>query len=247
MAFSDLQIKAASEAAIIASHRNMAKLGVFSKSWRELNGRYGNAITIPFYSLSSMSSMDFVPGVNDYGTATNEIDAVTLPLDRHIVRSACLTDKEEAFTGISWATDTAAALVDSLSRKVNEIVFGQLSSSDITLSADVSLSSKSAIANLYAVADENDIPVDEAVVVLRPTEFAKVLGELDASTFGGIEPVQLGYVPKIFGLAGLVCSTNLPSSYTVGALITRGAIATVNRYLPPATENAYAEAWSITD
>ena len=246
MAFSDLQIKAASEAAVIASHRNIAKLGLFVHSFRgEIGSKPFQSCTVPLYDLSS--AQPFVAGTNDYGTGTNELEGITISLDKHYVKSVSITDKEEAFTGIAWARDTATALADNLTRKVNEVVFGELSSSDITLSADVSLSSKSTIANLYAVADTNDIPVNDAVVVLRPAEYAKVLGELDASVYGRDDAVVNAVVPGLYGFCGFMCSTNLPEAYTVGAIISRGAIGIVNRYLAPYTEGQYAEAWSITD
>ena len=245
MAFSDLQIKAASEAAVIASHRNMAKLGLFCHSFRELDGKYGNAIAVPVYNLSAAT--DFVAGTNDYGTGVNEIDGCTVTLNKHFVKSVSITDRQEAETGIAWATDTATALADTLTRKVNEYVFGELSDAAITLTADVALSSKATVANLYAVADTNDIPVNDAVVVLRPAEFAKVLGELDASVYGGIEAIRLGIVPGLFGFAGFVASSALPAAYTVGAIISRGAIGLASRYLAPATDGQYSEAWSATD
>ena len=245
MAFSDLVLKAASESAVMAAHKNLAKLSLFAKNFSELNGQPGKSIAVPVYNLSAAG--DFNPETNNYCTGSNEIGGELITLDKHLVKSVSITDVEEAETGIRWATDTAAALADTLTRGVNDYVFGLLSSASITLTADVTLTSKSAIANLYAVAEQNDIPVDRAVVALTPANFAAVLAQLDSNVFGGNEAIRYGYVPNLYGFAGFICAPNIPASVSAeGAIIAQDAIGIASRYLYPGTEGAYPEAWSAT-
>lgn len=240
MAFSDLQLKAASESAVIAAHKNVAKLSLFAKSFSELADRPGASVAVPIYDLSAAT--DFNASSNNYATNGNEIGGELVNLSKHYVKSVSITDVEQAETGVRWTADTAAALADSLTRGVNAYVFGQLSSTDITLSADVNLSSKTAVANLYATAEENDIPVDSAVVVLSPSNFASVLGQLDADVYGGSEAIRLGVIPGLYGFKGFVCSSNLPNG-VIGAIIADTAIGIASRYVYPGTEGAYSETW----
>lgn len=131
MAFSDLQQKAISEYAIQAAHANLAKIALFSHTFTELDGRPGEAVAVPVYDLSA--SADFVAGTNDYGTGVNEVGGVLVNLDKHLVKSVAITDKQLAYTGINWAKDTGVAIANRLTRDVNAYVFGKVA--DATLSA----------------------------------------------------------------------------------------------------------------
>ena len=133
MAFSDLALKAASESAVMAAHKNIAKLSLFAKSFSELNGVPGKSIAVPVYNLSAAAT--FNAGTNDYGTGGNEIGGELVTLDQHLVKSVSITDVAEAETGIRWATDTAGALADTLTRGVNAYVFGLINATNVTLSA----------------------------------------------------------------------------------------------------------------
>lgn len=243
MAFSDLALKAASESAIMAAHKNIAKLSLFAKSFSELNGQPGKSIAVPVYNLSAAAAFDAVN--NNYCTGSNEIGGELITLDQHLVKSVSITDVEEAETGIRWASDTAAALADTLTRGVNAYVFGLINATNVTLSADTP-ATKAAVAGLYAIAEQNDIPVDRAVVALAPTQFATVLGQLDANVYGGSEAIRLGIIPGLYGFKGFVCTSNLPEG-TNGAIICDSAVGVASRYLYPGTEGAYPEAWSATD
>ena len=243
MAFSDLALKAASESAIMAAHKNIAKLSLFAKNFSELNGVPGKSIAVPVYGLTSAAA--FVAGTNDYGTGTNEIGGELITLDQHLVKSVSITDVEEAESGIRWAADTAGALADTLTRGVNAYVFGLINSTNVTTTA-VTPSTKATVAGLYAVAESNDIPVDRCIVALGPTQFATVLGLLDSNVYGGSEAIRLGVIPGLYGFKGFVCTSNLPEG-TQGAVICDSAIGVASRYLAPGTEGAYPEAWAATD
>lgn len=243
MAFSDLALKAASESAIMAAHKNIAKLSLFAKNFSELTGQPGNSIAVPVYNLSAAAAFDAVN--NNYCTGSNEIGGELITLNQHLVKSVSITDVEQAETGIRWASDTAAALADTLTRGVNAYVFGLINSTNVTLSADTP-ATKAAVAGLYAIAEQNDIPVDNAVVALAPTQFATILGQLDANVYGGSEAIRLGLIPGLYGFKGFVCTSNLPTG-TNGAIIAADAIGVASRYLYPGTEGAYPEAWAATD
>ena len=242
MAFSDLALKAASESAIMAAHKNIAKLSLFAKNFSELNGQPGKSIAVPVYNFTDAAAFS---NSNNYGSGTNEIAGELITLDQHLVKSVSITDVEEAETGIRWAADTAGALADTLTRGVNAYVFGLINSTNVTQTTTTP-STKTAVANLYAVAEQNDIPVDRCVVACKPTLFASILGMLDANVYGGSEAVKLGVVPGLYGFKGFVCTSNLPEG-TNGAVICDSAIGVASRYLAPGTEGAYPEAWEATD
>jgi len=78
MAFSDLALKAASESAVIAAHKNLAKLSLFAKNFSELQGVPGKSIAVPVYNLSAAAAFT---SDNNYGTGSNEIGGELITLD----------------------------------------------------------------------------------------------------------------------------------------------------------------------
>lgn len=244
MAFSDLQLKASVESGIIAAHKNIAKLNLFAKNYSELDGVYGASVGVPIYALSACG--EFNASTNNYSNSETP-DGAQITINKHLVKSVGITDKQDAETGIRWITDSTYALADNLTRGVNKIVFDQLSSESITLSASVTLTSKSGIADLVDVAYSNDIPVDNAVVVLTPASYASVLAQLDSSVFGSDDAVKYGFIPNLYGFAGFVCSANIPSTLSAeGFIIARDAIGIANRYLPSYTDGTYNQTWKVT-
>ena len=244
MAFSDLQLKAASESAVMAAHANIAKLALFAHTFTELDGRPGESIAVPVYDLSA--SGDFSAGTNDYGTGANEVGGMLVQLDKHLVKSIAITDKELAFTGINWVKDSAYALADRITRDVNAYAMGLFDDTNVTLSATLDVSSKTAVANLYKIAADNDIPVDRAVVILGPTDFAKVLAMVDYNMIGSGDYIKTGVIERLFGFKAFVCSTFLKSGVK-GVIALDSAMGVASKYLAPMTPGAYPEAWAATD
>ena len=244
MAFSDLQLKAASESAVMAAHANIAKLALFAHTFTELDGRPGESIAVPVYDLSA--SGDFSAGTNDYGTGANEVGGMLVNLDKHLVKSIAITDKQLAFTGINWVKDSAYALADRITRDVNAYAMGLFNDTNVTLTATLDVSSKTAVASLYKTAADNDIPVDRAIVILGPTDFAKVLAMVDYNMIGSGDYIKTSVIERLFGFKAFVCSTFLPSGVK-GVLALDTVLGVASKYLSPMTPGAYPEAWSATD
>ena len=244
MAFSDLQLRAASESAVMVAHANIAKLALFAHTFTELDGRPGESIAVPVYDLST--SGEFNATTNNYGTAANEVGGMLVSLDKHYVKSISITDKELAFTGINWVKDSAYALADRITRDVNAYAMGLFNTTNVTLSATLDVSSKTAVASLYKTAADNDIPVDRAVVILGPTDFAKVLAMVDYNMIGSGDYIKTGVIQNLFGFKAFVCSTFLPSGVK-GVIALDSALGVASKYLSPMTAGAYPEAWSATD
>lgn len=245
MAFNDLQQKVISEYAVYAAHRNLAPIKLFSHTFTDLDGRPGESVGVAVYDLSA--SAEFNPESNNYGTGVNEIGGMLINLDQHLVKSVAITDKQIAFTGIDWVRNTSSALAENLSRGVNKAVFNLVNSTNCPLSASFDASSKQTIANLYSIAEENDIPADKSVVVLSPSQFAKVLGLVDYSMVGSGDYVKTGVIDGgLFGFKAFVCSSNLPEN-AKGAIMLSESIGVVSKYLAPATVDAYPEAFAIKD
>lgn len=241
--FDDLKMKVAAEASIQAMHAEMAKLQDFVHDYTELEGRKGEAIAVPVIDLSA--SAEFDADTNNYCNGQNEVDGATVNLDKHFVKSVMITDRQLAATDFNWLRDIATAETNVIARNINKYVFGLINETNCPLSATLDVTSKTAVANLYKIATDNDIPVGDAVVVLGPADYAKVLSYLDSNVYGGSEAIREGRIPGLYGFRAFVCSTFLNEGVK-GAIVSRDAIGLASRYLEP-MEGAYPDAWRASD
>lgn len=141
--FSDLQLKVMSESACQAIYPELVKLQDFAKSYSELAENFGTAVVIPSFADLSAAS-DFTEGTADYGSGVNEIGAEHVLLNKHLVKSISVTDRDLASTGVQFAKDGAAAIASTLGRGLNAYVFGMLNQTNLPLSATFDVGTKAA-------------------------------------------------------------------------------------------------------
>lgn len=238
--FSDLQIKVASEYSIMGIQKHMAALSEFVHDFKELNDRPGAAIAVPVFNLSAAA--DFNEQTNNWCGGTNEVDGVTVNLDKHFIKSIALNDVEAGSTDINFLRDGSRAIAEVLGVAANKYVFGLVSEFDLSASFDGS--SKAVFANLFKVADDNGLNPYECVVVLTPEYFSKALSYLDSSAYGGSESIRKGVIPGLYGFKSVICSSFLPEGVK-GAIIKQDAIGVVSRINSPAV-SGYAATWTAT-
>lgn len=244
-AFSDLQLKVASESSLQAIYPQLVKLQDFAHTYSELEDKPGSSIVIPTYFLSGANEFDAES--NNYGSGINEISAATVNLDKHFVKSIQIDDRALADTGIQWLKDGTAAVATALGRTLNAYVFGLLNATNITASVnfDVGTKAEPTAHKLYSIAAEHGLDVEDSIVVLDPENFADLLGILDVYMYGGTEGVRYGYVPGLFGFKSVVCSTNLPDGVN-GVIINRNTVGIASRYNAP-LPGAYPVTFKATD
>lgn len=242
-AFSDLKMKVMSESALQAIYPELVKLQDFAKNYNELEDRPGTAIVIPTYDLSAAA--DFDAESNNYASGVNEIKSANVILNKHLVKSVAITDRDIADTGVQFVRDAAAGIASVIGRGLNQYVMGMFNSTNIPLSASINLSTKAGTTNLYKVAADNGLDVADSIVILTPTQFATLLPHVDFMQYGGTEAIRYGYVPGYAGFKSVVCSTYLPEGVD-GVIVNRNTVGIASRYLAPLT-GAYPSTWKAVD
>ena len=236
-------MKVAAEKSIETMHAAMAPLKLFAHDYTELDGRKGEAIAVPVINLSA--SGEFDPNTNNYCAGDNLPDGQIVTLNHHFVQSASITDRQLAATNFNWLGDLAAAQARQLGRDVNKAVMQMFNDSNITLSATLDVTSKEAIASLVKTAADNDINPADAIVIVGPADFYKILSKLDSNVYGGTEAIRDGYISGLYGFYGFVQSTFLPAGIK-GVIVSRDAVGLASRYLEPMAD-AYTDTWRATD
>ena len=72
----------------------------------------------------------------------NEIDAATLTLDKHLVKSVAITDRQLAETEVQFAKDAGIGIAHVLGRALNSYVFGMMNDTNLPLSATLNVGTK---------------------------------------------------------------------------------------------------------
>ena len=243
MAFDSLAMKVSAEKSIEVMHAAMAPLSLFAHSYDELDGRKGELIAVPVINLSA--SGEFDETTNNYASGGQVVDGAEVALNKHFLQSASITDRQLGATNFNWLGDLVGAQTRQIGRDINKYVFQMFNDTNVQLTATLDVSSKTTVASLVKTAADNDINPADAIVVLGPADFYKVLAQLDASTYGGTEAIRDGYIPGIYGFAGMVCSTFLANGVK-GVIISRDAVGLCSRYLVPLAD-AYTDTWSASD
>lgn len=242
MAFSDLQLKVAAETAVMGIQKHMGALKEFAHDFKELNDRPGAAIAVPVYNLSAAAEFDET--TNNWCGGTNEVDGVTVNLDKHFIKSIALNDVQAGETDINFLRDGSQAIADVLGHAANKYVFGLVTAENAPLSASFDGSSKAVFANLFKIADDNGLNPYECVVALTPEYFAKALSYLDSNVYGGSEAIRTGVIPGLYGFSSIICTSYLPDGVK-GAIIKKDAIGIVSRINKPVVDG-YVATWNAT-
>lgn len=245
MAFSDLQMKVTSEFALQALHAKMEPIVDFTHNFRELEDRKGAAIVVPSFS-NVTDAADFNATSNNYFGGSNEIDAATVTLDKHFVKSLMITDRNVAETEVQFVKDGGYAIGDTIGKAVYNYVVGLINDTNVTTNSETFTgASKAAFADLFKTTYEKGLDISETVLMLTPAMFAKLLGTLDANVYGGVDAIRGGRIPGLYGFKSVVCAPGMATGLN-GALVDRNSIGVAARYLEPLA-GAYVSAWQASD
>ena len=240
MAFSDLQIKVASETAVMGLQKHMASLKYFAKDVKPTADRPFAGVQVPVYSLSEAAEFD--ENTNNWCGGKNETNGVVVTLDKHLIKSLSLDDVSAGETDINFLRDGSQAIADVLGHAANKYVWGLINSSNVPTQETFNAASKTAFANLFKIADDHGVNPYECVLALNPENFAKLLSMLDANVYSTDEAIKYGVVEGLYGFKAVVCTSYLPAG-TIGAIIPYNTIAIVSRTNKPAVDG-YVATWT---
>ena len=236
-------MKVTSEFALQSLHAKLEPVTDFAHNFRDLEDRKGASIVVPTFEISAAA--EFNATTNNYFSGVNEIDGQVVTLSSHYVKSLAITDRDMAETEVQFNRDGGIAIGDVLGRAIYNGVIGLLNDTNVTLSAENTLSSDDDFASLVATTYAKNLDLGEAVLLLDPTYYAKCLALMKAYTYGGTEAVRGGRIPSLYGFKSVVCAPGLAAGWK-GAIVDRNSIALASRYLAPMA-GAYVNAWKATD
>lgn len=257
MAFSDLQIKVASETAVMGLQKNLAWTKYFAHDFSPMASQRWAGVQVPVFP--NLEANEFAEGTHDWCTGTNP-EGTVVQLSKHWIQSYSIPDtgigvnvEGGAYNGTAYGEtnvnilrDGAVALTNSLTNAANQYFYNTvLDTVTKTEEFEIGTDKKESFANLFALCQDYKASPFKSVLVLNPTVYAKMLSTLDSCAYGNSSPIQEGIAEKLYGFQAVLCSSYLKSG-TLGAIIPYGTVGIVNRYNAPAV-NGYVNAWRATN
>ena len=246
MAIESLQLKIAAERAIQTAHKAITPLRDFAVSFTPAESIKGSAIRVPIFNVGDAATFD--AATNNYEGTDQGVTGVDVNIDNHLVKSVFYTDRDFAECDVQFFEGAGKAIATVLAKGAVNQTIGLINATSVTQAQVMALAKfgqKTAVADLYRVADSFDMAPGECVLLLTPAAFAALLATLDANVYGGDEAIRNGYIPGLYGFKSVIMCNALADGLN-GVIAHTEAIGVAARYLAPDAA-AYTETGMITD
>jgi len=181
----------------------------------------------------------------NYEHETGSLDDVFVTLSTQPKSTIGLTsmDALELAESPYWNT-FADATGNSVSANISATIGGLFTAANCT-GGKITMASvtKAALAGLRANCVGR---VANSVLLLAPDYYAETLSLLDSGVFGGVDPIQTGYIPRLYGFKAVAQGNDLPTGVK-GVLLPSNAIAVASRTVAIPDPSCYSEYGTVKD
>ena len=181
----------------------------------------------------------------NYEHETGSLDDVFVTLSTQPKSTIGLTsmDALELAESPYWNT-FADATGNSVSANISATIGGLFTTTNCT-GGKITMASvtKAALAGLRANCVGR---VANSVLLLAPDYYAETLSLLDSGVFGGVDPIQTGYIPRLYGFKAVAQGNDLPTGVK-GVLLPSNAIAVASRTVAIPDPSCYSEYGTVKD
>lgn len=240
MALQNLGLTTAANEACISLGAGLAKIMPFAHSLNAEAARRGEIVKVPVYSAEAG---DFDATNNNYAQLSSVV-GVDVPLSVHPVAGFEATDVQLTQSDVNFFGDGGRAAALALARRMNKDFFGMVDADATNLSATLT-TTKQGFADLYAVAVNNDIEPSNAVLVLGPSDYAKLLGTVGDAAVVGTDALAKGMFKGFVGFDYVISSPYLADGIK-GFIAEKGALAFGGRGIE-VDESAYKQSGTVAD
>lgn len=237
-------IKAANEILVgLAPEVNVIKQFQFDIS--DAVADYGDKIRVA--TVDGGTAENYNADSSNYGHVTGSLSDFFVTLDSQPKSTIKITstDKLELPNDSFWAR-TAEAGKNSIAKAISAKVGGLFTTTNCA-AGKITMASvtKAALAKCRTNAASKG-RVADYVLILEPDYFADALALFDSNVFGSSDPIQEGFVPRLYGFKAVVCGYDLPEGVK-GALVPSTGLAIAVRPVAIPDPAAYPECATVTD
>ncbi len=240
MALQNLGLTTAANEACISLGAGIKNIMPFAHSLNAEAGRKGEVVKVPVYTTEAA---EFNELTNNYAQLSNVV-GVDVNINKHPVAGFDATDVQLSQSDVNFFADSGRAAGRAIARKMQKDFFGMVDAASTTLSATLT-ETKQGFADLYKVAVDNDIEPSNAVLVLGPGSYAKLLGTVGDSAIIGSNALADGMFKGFVGFDYVVATPYLAEGIK-GFIAEKGALAFGGRGIE-VDESAYKQVGTVTD
>lgn len=237
-------IKAANEILVgLAPEVNVIKQFQFDIS--DAVADYGDKIRVAM--VDGGTAENYNADSSNYGHVTGALSDFFVTLDSQPKSTIKITsnDKLELPNDSFW-TRTAEAGKNSIAKAISAKVGGLFTTTNCA-GGKITMASvtKAALAKCRTQAASKG-RVADYVLVLCPDYYADALALFDSNVYGDSDPIQEGFVRRLYGFKAVVCGYDLPAGVK-GALVPAEGLAIAVRPVAIPDPSAYPECATVTD
>lgn len=237
-------IKAANEILVgLAPEVNIIKQFQFDIS--DAVADYGDKIRVAM--VDGGTAENYNADSSNYGHVTGALSDFFVTLDSQPKSTIKITstDKLELPNDSFW-TRTAEAGKNSIAKAISSKIGGLFTTTNCA-GGKITMASvtKAALAKCRTQAASKG-RVADYVLVLNPDYYADALALFDSNVYGDSDPIQDGYVKRLYGFKAVVCGYDLPEGVK-GALVPAEGLAIAVRPVAIPDPSAYPECATVTD
>ena len=237
-------IKAANEILVgLAPEVNIIKQFQFDIS--DAVADYGDKIRVAM--VDGGTAENYNADSSNYGHVTGALSDFFVTLDSQPKSTIKITstDKLELPNDSFWMR-TAEAGKNSIAKAISSKIGGLFTTTNCA-GGKITMASvtKAALAKCRTQAASKG-RVADYVLVLNPDYYADALALFDSNVYGDSDPIQEGYVKRLYGFKSVVCGYDLPEGVK-GALVPAEGLAIAVRPVAIPDPSAYPECATVTD
>ena len=242
MALTNLGLTTAANEACISLGAGLARILPFAHSLNAEAARRGEVVKVPVYATEAG---EYNEQSNNYAQDTDTV-GVDVAVDKHPVAGFSATDVQLSGSDVNFFADAGRAAARALARKMNKDFFGLVKADLPQANHTATPSTKAGWTDLYAVANDDDIDPGNAVLCLKPTEYAKVLALVGDAAIVGTNALATGVFSGGFAGFAYVISSPYLAAGVDGFIAERGALAFGGRGIE-VDETAYKQVGTVSD
>lgn len=228
----DVAAKVYSKKLIEGAQQQLVRITDFSLSLTEDAREKGESVVVQLATAEAAG--DWNDTTNNFkATAAKEIGEVSVKLDQRKIAKTKITPSQMMNFQPWWwqrqgtlnARSVALAITGQAAAVITPANFGDAKEDKIQVALDGFNSKAISKIRDRAITDKSLQPAD-SVLVLNPSFFSELLGNLDANVYGGREAITKGIIPGLLGFANIV---EWPGLKIPGFVASRAALAFAGR------------------
>lgn len=236
----------ASNKAIIAARKYIAKARMFSTDFSADAVQPGTTLKVPVYN--GAPATEFNAETNNYEKVDGSVTWASITFDHHYKSTFEITDKQMLeFNASSFWANCGEAQGRAIGLSIEKVIGGLFNTTDISASYSIGANvTKKSVATVRTKSAEVGADPARSVLLLTPAVFAEVLSLLDSNVYGGAQAIRDGMVEGLYGYKAVMECSALGTG-VAGVCVPDESVAIASRLIRVGSPAIYQEFGSTTD